>query len=172
VFNRKYIQTIISLIFISIALILSCKETSKNNLEQLLPSSKELKEMKKDGTAEKASGKELFKLINGGAGLFHKHGFMHVIAQSYTVKNAKSVNLEIYQMDSKKNAVKIYNKRGGKEGKKIPYGQNGTIKDYYCIIQRGPFFVSIVGFDSTKETIDAIIKLASVVDKKTKDFKP
>lgn len=115
------------------------------------------------GGPQEAYGKELFKLINGGAVVFLHHNFKRALFQEYVAPGGKSINLEIYQMGSAQDAKGIYTEKKGKDGAILGLGREGLIFDYYCILYQGSYFISITGVDATDGIRSALTLIAQQV---------
>jgi len=138
----------------------------QTGVTSFLPQTGELKGWEPVGTPQHMIGEDLFLLINGGAEIYHEYGFKQVIAQGFKNKNGKSFNLEIYEMQNPAAAYGIYTFKTGAEGKPLDVGNEGLLEDYYLNFWKGNVCVTVIGFDSEKETIEGIMKAAKVVDAK------
>jgi len=134
-------------------------------LSEILPVDPTLGDVKPVGGPQKVEGKELFELINGGAVIFLQHNFKRALFQEYVMQGGKSINLEIYQMASARDAKGIYTVKKGKDGAILVFGQEGLLFDYYCMLYQGPYFISITGADST----DAVRKVLTSIARQVVD---
>lgn len=116
-----------------------------------------------------ARGEDLFLLIDGAAEIFLEYGFKQAVFQSYRNENEKSINLEIYEMENPSSAYGVYTFRTGETGKAISVGNEGCIEDYYLNFWKGNFLVTVIGFDSDKETVDGIKMIAKTVEARIKE---
>jgi hypothetical protein len=128
-----------------------------------LPQAAELKEWEPVGTAEYVVGDDLFLLINGGAEIYHEYGFKQEDQPSL------GFNLEIYEMQNPEAAYGVYTFKTGDSGKPIDVGNEGLLEDYYINFWKGNFQVTVIGFDSKKETLEGIIQAAKIVNAKIKE---
>ena len=85
-------------------------------------------------------GDTLFELINGGADVYHRFGFVQALATQYS--------------DSEKT---------GGSGEPLVIGDEALSEDYYLNFRSGRFLVTITGFDSEEQTTDGILELARAV---------
>jgi hypothetical protein len=108
-------------------------------------------------------GEDLFLLINGGAEIYHEYGFKQAVVQSYVDENERSLNLEIYEMSDPPAAFGIYTFKKGEKGRDLDLGEAASLQDYYLNAWKGNFLVTVVGFDTEKETIDGLQILANAV---------
>jgi hypothetical protein len=138
----------------------------QTGMASFLPQPGELKGWEPVGTPQHMIGEDLFLLINGGAEIYYEYGFKQVIAQGFKNKNGKSFNLEIYEMQTPAAAYGIYTFKTGDEGIPLDVGNEGLLEDYYLNFWKGNVCVTVIGFDSEKETIEGIIEAAKVVGTK------
>ncbi len=139
-----------------------------------LPQPGEMNDWLPSAKPDYAKGDDLFTLINGGAEIYHEYGFKQAISQSYKNKKGKSFNIEIYEMESPEATYGVYSFKTGNSGKPVEAGHEALLEDYYLNCRKGNFMVTVVGFDSEKVTIDALILAAKTVSAKisSTDKKP
>ncbi len=121
-----------------------------------------------EGEAQFAEGEDLFLLINGGAEIYHEYGFKEVAFQTYSKVEGKSINLEIYEMESQEAAYGIYTFKTGGDGYPIEVGHEGWFESYYLNFWEGNFLITIVGLGTDADILDGIKKFAKAVDAKLK----
>lgn len=109
-------------------------------------------------------GEDLFLLINGGAEIYYEYGFDRVAARGYRYRNGKAVNVEIYQMVGSASAFGIYSLKTGRGGQRLNFGDRALLEDYYLNFWKGPYLVTLTGFDSQKGTITALTTMAEYID--------
>ena len=66
-------------------------------------------------------------------------------------------------MQSSAAAYGVYTFKTSSQGEKIPVGTDGFLEEYYLNFWKGPYVVTVIGFDSEKETLDAILLAARKV---------
>jgi hypothetical protein len=115
-------------------------------------------------TPQTARGEELFTIINGGAEMYLQLGFHRSIFASYQDEKGIVVNLEVYEMQNPEAAREVYLKKIGSSGKAVKLGTESMQEEYYLNFWKGPFQVTISGYDATRETMDAIMAIADMVD--------
>lgn len=108
-------------------------------------------------------GDSLFELINGGAEVYHRFGFVQALATQYSEPDGRSISLEVFEMGDIEGAGKIYADKTGGTGEPLEIGDEAAGEDYYLNFRSGPFLVTITGFESDEETRDGILKLARAV---------
>jgi hypothetical protein len=156
--------------FISLMLILqvSClkNEAERNGISTLLPRNEDMDNWETKNEPLYCVGEDLYELINGGAEIYHEYGFKEIISQEYESLNGKSINLEIYKMENSVSAFGIYSFKTSSDGKKIDIGNEALLEDYYLNFWKGEYLITLVGFDTKKETLDGILDLAKIINEK------
>jgi len=108
-------------------------------------------------------GDSLFELINGGAEIYHRFGFVRALATQYADDAGRSISLEVFEMKDVEGAARIYSDKTGGSGEPLSIGDEAAVEDYYLNFRSGRFLVTITGFDSEPETTDGILLLARSV---------
>ena len=97
-------EVILKLKIIGLLLLLittsAAAQQAPRNLSNYLPASGEVNGWKLSDTPKNFRGDELFLMINGGADIYHEYGFRQVQTAEYVDAGGKSINLEIYEMES------------------------------------------------------------------------
>lgn len=143
-------------------------QDSKPEINRLLPRAGDVDGWFPEGEAQFEAGQDLFLLINGGAAVYFEYGFKAVVFQSYRTEGGKSINLEIYEMESQEAAYGIYTFKTGNEGSPIELGYEGWLDSYYLNFWKGNFLITVIGFGSEPVILDGIKKIAQAVDLKLK----
>jgi hypothetical protein len=140
-------------------------------ISDYLPQTGELRDWEPTGTPQHVVGDDLFLLINGGAEIYHEYGFKQALTQGFKHKNKPSLgfNLEIYEMKTPEAAYGVFTFKTGDSAKPIDVGSEGLLEDYYINVWKGNFLVTVIGFDSQKDTLDGIIQVARLVTGKIKE---
>ena len=136
---------------------------TKASLLQLLPLESDLKGWKLDGEPQTAEGIRLFELINGGAEEYMKEGFSRAVIATYRNNEGKRINLDIYEMLSPENAKNIHRKKASDKGQKVPVGEEAVMEDYYLNFRKGPYQVTLSGYDTQRETLEWLLLMARLV---------
>lgn len=137
-------------------------------LTDLLPASKDLlRGWKASGGARLFEGKALYQHIDGGAELFHKHGFQKLCVQDYLKKGSQrrlEARIEIYDMGSVQGAADIFaaNTLGVRTSAK--FGEACTIDELQIIFKRGRYYVTVTGYETGEEILSSMESLAGAVD--------
>lgn len=108
-------------------------------------------------------GDSLFELINGGAEVYHRFGFVQALATQYADDDGRSISLEVFEMNDAEGARSIYSDKTGGSGEPLEIGDEAAGEDYYLNFRSGRFLVTITGFDSEPETTAGILQLARAV---------
>ena len=108
-------------------------------------------------------GDSLFELINGGAEVYHRFGFVQALAAQYADDGGRSISLEVFEMKDVEGAMSIYSDKTGGSGEPLQIGDEAAVEDYYLNFRTGRFLVTITGFDSEPETTEGILLLARAV---------
>jgi len=135
----------------------------EGSLLHLLPLESDLKGWKLDGEPQTAEGIRLFELINGGAEEYVKEGFRRAVMATYRNNEGKRINLDIYEMLSPESAERIYRKKAGDKGQKVSVGEEAAMEDYYLNFRKGVYQVTLSGYDTQRETLDWLLRMALLV---------
>ncbi len=135
----------------------------KESLFHLMPLESDLEGWKLDGEPQTAEGVRLFELINGGAEEYVKEGFSRAVVATYRNKGGKRINLDIYEMLSPEGAQRIYRKKAGDKGQKVSVGEEAALEDYYLNFRKGVYQVTLSGYDTQRETLDSLLRIARLV---------
>ena len=135
----------------------------KESLLHLMLLESDLQGWKLDGEPQTAEGIRLFEVINGGAEEYVKEGFSRAVMATYRNKEGKRINLDIYEMLSPESAQRIYRKKAGDKGQKVSVGEEAAMEDYYLTFRKGVYQVTLSGYDTQRETMDWLLRLARLV---------
>ncbi len=135
----------------------------KESLLYLMPPESDLKGWKLDGEPQTAEGVRLFELINGGAEEYVKEGFRRAVLGTYRNNEGKRINLDIYEMLSPESAKRIYRKKAGDKGQTVSVGEEAAMEDYYLNFRKGAYQVTLSGYDTQRETLEWLLRLARLV---------
>lgn len=119
---------------------------------------------------------ELYKVFNGGAGLYIQHGFRSFVGQSY--KGPKGLELEVYifNQETSQNTKDLYENPFTKPsrireidnlGEKARIDMTPLFSYGVDFIQRG-FFVRVIIQDRTEEGLNVAISFARSISKRIK----
>jgi hypothetical protein len=157
------------LVLAGIALTISfCSRKSEiqNPLKDLLPSDDEIPGWFSSSAPQAVEGDDLYLIIDGGAEIVNEYGFRRAVFGSYENQTGKSVNLEIYEMEDAVSAYGMYTFKKGKKGIPMRIGHEAFLETYYLNVWKGPFLITLIGFDSDPETMNGLVSLAGTIDSK------
>jgi hypothetical protein len=140
--------------------------TQNQNILTYLPITSELRGWYQEDSARVYVGENLFTLIDGGADIYFEYGFRQVAAVEYRNNHGKSIKLEIYEMSDASAAYGMFSLNSGTQGKKVQFGNEGMLSEYYLMFWKNTFLVFLTGADTTGETTSGILELAACIDKR------
>jgi hypothetical protein len=140
--------------------------TSQDALSAMLPADDAAAGWFRDGEAQDFRGEDLYTYIDGGAEIYQEYGFRRVVVQDYKDAGGRSVNLELFEMASPEAAFGMFTFKRSGRGKVLSLGGGGELEDYYLNFWKGPYVVTLTGFDSDPATLAGLQALAGAVDAK------
>ena len=138
----------------------------QKTIVEALPGDNDAEGWKKTRAMQHYAGEDLYEYINGGAEIYHEYGFVRVVVQDYVNDEGKSVSVEIFEMTSPASAYGMYTFKTDAKGKKITIGSDAQLADYYMNFWKGPFLVTLTGFDETEITRAGLLDIARNVGSK------
>ena len=156
---------IVNFLAIAVVFFANCsgQSSNKNNMLSVLPENGEIGEWRSSDEVRIFKGDELFDFINGGAEIYHEYGFNKAAGQSFENNSGKSINLELYMMTDYASAFGMYTFKISDKGKPAEIGDAAVLADYYLNIWKGNYVITLIGFDSEKETLDGLVKIGEVI---------
>ena len=136
---------------------------AQQDIVEILPVDDAVDGWTRSGDTQNFQDEDLFIMIDGGADIYHEYGFKQVVSQDYTNGSGKVLTVEIYQMDNPAAAYGMYSFKKGKTGKSLTIGQEAFFEDYYLNIWKGDLLLTIIGSDSTAETVTAIQQMGQAI---------
>jgi hypothetical protein len=109
------------------------------------------------------AGKELFRLVNGGADLFFEYGFVRALASEYTRPPGSSATTELYEMKNAAAAYGLFTSFTVGHGSAVPVGQEAVLGDGYCIFWKGTFVGMLTAASSDSSSGPALLELAETL---------
>jgi len=104
----------------------------------------------------------LFEYINGGAELYISFGFSKVYSRVYTAENQPGIILDIFKMNSARDAYGVFT--FSSETTNADIGQGAYLDNGVILFWKDHYYVSIMSYPETSESREAIIELALAVD--------
>ena len=92
-----------------------------------------------------------------------KEGFSRAVMATYRNNEGKRINLEIYEMLSPESAKSIHRKKAGDKGQKVSIGEEAAMEDYYLNFRKGAYQVTLSGYDTQRETLEWLLRMARLV---------
>jgi hypothetical protein len=108
-------------------------------------------------------GAALYRHINGGAEMYHEHGFETLLVQDY-VRDETEVRLEIYRMKTVEGAKAIFDAMSEGLKQETQPGQACIVDPYQLLFIRDRYLVSLTRFELGEESKTALPILAAWVD--------
>jgi hypothetical protein len=130
------------------------------DLTLLVPRAAEIPGWSARGDAQRFSGDDLYVYIDGGAELYNEYGFKQVLAQDFVNKDQKGVTLEIYEMADPAAAFGIFSFKASGKGRPLGIGTDSEFEDYYLHFWKGPFLVTVTGFEANPDCRDGVTAIA------------
>jgi hypothetical protein len=160
---------IIILILILSLIFISCTtDTTNQDISKYLPINNEVENWNPVDTVKTFVGEDLFLLINGGAEIYHKHGFIQVISQTFENSTNKQVSIEFYEMKTPEAAKTIYESKISENGDKLEFGTEATLNNYYLNMYYDKYLLTLIGYDSEDETVEGIRIITKAIANKLK----
>jgi len=159
-------QLFILFIFSALAVRVECNDHKNLTINDLIPSENETGDWNMDEEMEFASGSELYRVINGGAEIYHEYGFRQAIFLSFENQKGNLINLDIFEMENPSSAFGIYSFKTDTSGISVNFGEEGSLSGYYLNFRDSQYLVTVTGLDSSKETKNGVLLLAKMVDRK------
>lgn len=115
------------------------------------------------GEPEVYSGDELFTYMDGGADLYHEHGFRRLTAREYGQGDGL-VSVEVYEMDG--SAFGIYSCTRSHSGDPVELGRGGTLAGYYLTFWSGPVLVVVTAQSELDDAGAALVAIARTLEER------
>jgi len=113
-------------------------------------------------------GEELYRLIDGGADIFLEYGFIKVLTQRYIYSQDKLISAEIYEMKDSSAAFGIFSLFTFETGKPVKFNSNAFAGDEFLLFQKGKYYVSLSGNESSERVKDGLFKIGEQIEKNIK----
>ena len=139
-----------------------------------LPSDDELPGWKRSEKVLRASNEEeLYRVFNGGASLYIRHGFRSYVGQTYEGPKGTELEVYIFEQGTSRNAEDLFENPYAKPSRKKDLADLGEkaridMTPLFCygvdFIQKG-FFVRVIIQDKTEEGLNVVISFARSISK-------
>jgi hypothetical protein len=138
-------------------------------LRALLPGNDQAGAWTRDGAPQEFTGEDLYLYIDGGAAIYQEYGFAGMISQDYETQDGKGLSLEIFRMAAPEGAYGMFTFKRSVDGESLPVGAEGQLEGYYLNFWKGPFLVTITGFEKGEQVRRLLVSLAQAVARKIAD---
>jgi hypothetical protein len=101
-------------------------------------------------------GDDLFVYINGGAEIYHEHGFDRIEIRDYS-RGGERVTAELYTMGG--SAYGIYSYARSQSGEPVDIGAGGTVAEYYLHFWSGPYLVAVTSPSASPDSRAAVVEV-------------
>ena len=108
-------------------------------------------------------GDTLFELINGGAELYHQHGFVQALSAQYVDGEGRTIALEVFEMGDPQGAATVFAAKAGGSGEPVELGDEARLESYYLNLRSGRYIATLTGYASDEQTTAGILALAGAV---------
>ncbi len=115
------------------------------------------------GEARLFVGSELYRHINGGAELYHRHGFDRLAVQDYA-DGGHEVRVEIYRMNGAAGALAVFAEMTEGLNVEQRYGTACVLDDFQVMFLRGASLVSLTTYEKSAAAATAMAALATEID--------
>ncbi len=112
-----------------------------------------------DDAAEFA-GDDLFVYINGGAEIYHEHGFEQLRVRDYS-RSDERISVELYTMAD--SAYGIYSYARSAAGQPVGLGAGGTVADYYLHFWSGPHLIAVTAQGGAGDSQPAVLEVGGLL---------
>jgi hypothetical protein len=135
-------------------------------LASCFPSSGDIGQWVRSDSLRFFEGRELYRLIDGGADIYFEYGFMQAGSARYANAAGYQLSLEVYEMKSPECAYGIFSFLAAGTGRPAAFGQGGISGEDFVIFWKGRFVVSVTALDEGGRT--GLSELARKVDLRMK----
>lgn len=108
-------------------------------------------------------GSSLYRHINGGAELYHRHGFENLKVIDFT-RGELEIRLEIYQMKEATGSEAVFDEMTTGMKRESKYGKASVLDPYQIMFFRGQNLITVTRFELSRESGTAMEKVADDVD--------
>lgn len=117
------------------------------------------------------AGAELYRHVNGGAELYHRHGFQRLAVQDYA-GNGREVRVEIYEMAGAAGAAALFAEINAGLETGARFGEECVLDGFQIMFRRGAWCVSLTAYESSAEATAAMEALAAKIDEALAGISP
>ena len=132
------------------------------DLAALLPGDGTPEGWSKTGDLRTFKGPALYSHINGGAEVYHGHGFVVLLVQDYA-KDGAEVRVEMYDMGSSDGAKGIFGDNTAGLQTDASYGVASSLDDFQIIFHKDRYYVSVTNYTGGEVEMKAMAELAKAM---------
>jgi hypothetical protein len=168
---RKTIWVAAAVLLSSLTSVVSCSGDGRSgpgNLGGLLPLDREAGDWVRESDLQEFKGDDLYLHIDGGAEIYLEYGFRSVVIQDYGSPESAGISLEIFEMSGPESAYGMYSFKTTGRGEVLDLGGGGELESYYLNFWKGPYLVTVTGFDEDVRTRKGLVAIAEAVEAKIK----
>lgn len=114
------------------------------------------------GPDEVYDAETLYDYIDGGAEVYRSFNVQHVFARRYAKNGAQDIIADVFDMGSSEDAFGAYH-HDMREGQNAGIGQESEYLEGALAFWKGPYFVSIIAFDETEDSKQALLDLGRAI---------
>lgn len=115
------------------------------------------------GEAQCFVGSELYRHINGGAELYHRHGFERLAVQDYA-KGGLEIRVEIYRMNDPEGCSAVFDELSAGLQVETSLGTACVLDGYQVLFHRRDCLVSLTTYEKSAEATAAMERMARHID--------
>ncbi len=134
------------------------------DISALVPGDSVVAGWTRDGASQNFEGGDLYIYIDGGAEIYLEYGFGRVVVQDFKRSDGKSLSLEIFEMSGPESAYGMYSFKTSGTGRALEIGDGAELESYYLNFWKGPYVVTVTGFDEDERTLEGLVALAKSVE--------
>lgn len=120
----------------------------------------------KTGDTRVFAAKDLWQYIDGGAEQYVKAGVVSAATSDYSYRNQVEAVADVYTMGDAAAAHKILAGEESREGKSVAVGDEAIAYGQSVVFRKGPYLVRVVAYESTPDTVQALLGLAHGIESK------
>jgi len=112
------------------------------------------------------AAKDLWQYIDGDAEQYIAAGVVSTTTSDYKFKDQLEAVVDVHTMSDAAGARKILETGQSKDANTVQLGDAGVAYAQSVIFRKGPYLVRIVAYESTPDTLQALMALAHAVEAK------
>jgi hypothetical protein len=123
-----------------------------------------------DGNFQEYIPESLFEYIDGAAESYLSYDFRHLTVGQFKRSGASAaLTVEVYDMDSPRNAFGIYSAERYPESRFLPIGVQGYIEEGTLCFLAGRFYIKLMCYDCGQGAEEALLGMAGLIADRVSD---